>query len=336
MPQVVTCNFAKGGLRGEKFTKDYVVYKYPEDKDLPGFPDVFIPNDLVKKIFSNLKVGMYIETCDGYVVPVIKSSSWEVRIPHGGIYQKNSVAYKGLKVYFDPPFGVKFDYKNTRGSQRKILKSAKQVKFCFAMAQDWDVERAAKIAGLDVVTVIGNNFLSDPVIQRYIMSAIALHMKASQIGEEYVVSKKAKLINELGELNQLIKDNIKEMFKPGSQVDKDELSSKLGSLLKLSEQVSSEVNDFASWLGYGVESQASPEVQGNVFQYFGGENGNKSELKASNSGLLPTKNNFDNVSTNENIMKVPFDKVGEADLTKEDIENAEYAESQVIGEEPRD
>ena len=302
MPQTITCNFREGSLNGKKFTKDFVVFKYPEDKDLPQFPLNVIFHHTLKFCAYKLSKGMWIETVEGYICPIIQSTYYCFRIPGGGRYVKKSIK-SGNKVYFDAPHGEKFLF--TKYTEEKDggfhIRNYKMLRFCWSMAQVWDIKRASRIAGYNEHT--GKLIFNQAKVRRGIVSALALHLKAANIGEEYVVEKKSKLIEELGELNELIKNDIKGMLDKGD-VDKEELSSKLDSLLKLSDKVSDNINDFAGWIGYSNKISNHVPENMNVFQ-FGDRNGNSGEIEGNGIGLLPTKNSFDG-APNE---KVPASQI---------------------------
>ena len=298
MPQSITCNFRKGHLHGEKYTKDFVVFKYPEDKELPEFPLHIIFHHTLQFAAYKLSKGLWIETVDGYICPIIQSTYYCFRIPGGGRYIKASIN-AGNKVYFDAPHGEKLIFDKYREGTNKgfHIKNYKMLRFCWAMAQVWDIKRASRIAGYNEKT--GMVIFDLPKIRRCIVSALALHMKAAAIGEEYVVEKKSKLIEELGELNKLVQEDIKGMLAKGN-VDKDELDAKLSSFLKLAERVGSEINDFAGWIGYSNKISGKMPDNVNVFQ-FGDNNGdgNKLEGGKGNVGLLPTKNSFEDAPGEE-------------------------------------
>ncbi|MCH6560766.1 signal peptidase I, partial [candidate division KSB1 bacterium] len=88
---------------------DVVVFKYPEDKDLPEFPQHFIFHHTLQHAAYKLEKGMWIETVEGFVCPIIQSTYYCFRIPGGGRYIKASIK-SGNKVYFDCPHGEKLKF----------------------------------------------------------------------------------------------------------------------------------------------------------------------------------------------------------------------------------
>ena len=246
----VKATFKEGGIQGKVYFKEFECFQL-NDINLPNF----IPKSKMKEVAKSLKVGDFIETEDGWVVPIIRSwqNFFRIAAKKSGTYSRWHVK-NGQKIYFDPPKEHKITYEYSamgrRGEGKRLTKM--QQKFCWQMAKEWDPVKALKVAGYalsdnpEYNQKSAQKMLCMKKIQQGITNAIRTHLLAANLNEaEFVLLPKKKIIDELVSLG----DCLHKQMLVNSKIDECYLDSYLKTIAELSKNI----NDMADWLGYNLK-----------------------------------------------------------------------------------
>lgn len=253
MPESIEVTYGKPGTDQRK--ELVTIYK-TEDKDSLGFPTFYHMLVTIKNVIYSVKAGEWLETHDGYIVPILTATSAYFRIPGGGSYRRWHIA-QGAKLLVRPPSGYKMKLQNEGGG---TFLTNMQLAFCWQMAKDWNVEKAMKVAGYkwrnrDYLGAMSRKLMQSPKIRQGIMNAVKVHLQSLELnGEDFVLRKQEELMKTLQEVQTYLKTDLLNKVQNNNMTSTD-----VQNFLDVTEKLGGEIKESAKWLGYGKE---------------GGDNGN--------------------------------------------------------------
>lgn len=279
------------GRKPNKTYKKYNIYE-KSDKGLHGFPSFYHPKGAIHAIVKTLREGHWIETEDNFIVPVIKNTNSYFRIaaPKDGWYKKWNISQGDYKVYLHPTIEEKKKRFNYGGG---VKLTTRQAAFCWWMAKTWNLKESVIKAGYGAIRTRdqikhANKLLTYKKIQVGIMSALRAHMAALNMEEkDLVIGRKDELAKKLSELSGILSDNLINKINSGKMIMPNELE-----MLKVvSEQLSTNLNDMAKWLGYEDDVNTNPAEEGFSFMAIAGAGKTPQSLREAGRQLAGVVNN---------------------------------------------
>ena len=218
---------------GRRLNLSANAYKLCDD-DKPKYTKTADLSDNINK----LKIGDYVETLDGWVVPLIGITRDKYRfLTHGN--KKQSIGFQNIKYRSHSPYFVI----NVHRIKRHRDLSPQQMVFCFELARTWDLVAAGRKAKYKSIKTVFN-LMKKPQIKEGIKLSLNVILQANEQTEN-------KLF--LDRFNKMM-DTMQDALE-GSVKEKD-----FNATAKLGDTISKSLIGVAEY----IERDKSPERQGTI------------------------------------------------------------------------